>query len=163
MSHRYLDRSTRLAILLLIICSLLMMLPLPSRADPQQDAQFAFQLHLSGTVSDSGPYHLCTGKYTVPTNRHLHVGRVSFIGSSAQAENVVLGGQLFIGTVLAGALSPPSSGPFNNPPYVLAFFGNQETAVDVDAGEVVYILFQFAKSDAYLQCDIVIAGYLTNK
>jgi hypothetical protein len=163
MSYRYLDRYRRLATLPSAAIASLIILPSPSQADPQQDAQFAFQLHLSGSVSDSGPYHLCTGKYTVPSNRHLHVGRVSFVGSSAQPDNAALGGQVFVGSTLAGALTPPNSGPFNNTPYVLAFFGNQETDVDVTAGDQLYILFQFTKPDPYLQCDIVIAGFLTNK
>ena len=109
MSYRHLDRCSRLASLLSATLALLIMLPLSTQADPQQDAQFAFQLHLSGSASDSGPYHLCTGKYTVPNNKHLHVGRVSFIGSSTQMENVALGGQVFVDSALAGALTPPNS------------------------------------------------------
>ena len=38
-----------------------------------------------------------------------------------------------------------------------------ETDVDVDAGGVLYILFQFTESGSSLQCDIVIAGYLIDK
>jgi hypothetical protein len=144
-------------------CGLLMMLPLPSRADLHEDAKAAFQLQLSGSVSDSGPFHLCTGKFTVPNNKHLHVARVSFVGSSAQPKNLALGGQVFVGAALIGALNPPSSGPVNNPPYVLAFYGNQATDADVDAGEVLYVLFQFTEHDASLQCNIVIAGYLIDK
>ena len=163
MSYRHLDRSSRLARILSASFGLLIMLPLSSRADLHQDAQSAFQLHLNGSVSDSGPFHLCTGKYTVPNNKHLHVGRVSFVGSSAQAKNAALGGQVFVGSALTGALNPPSSGSFTNPPYVLMFYGNQETNVDVDAGDVLYILFQFTERDPSLQCNIVIAGYLIDK
>ncbi len=163
MSYRHLDRSSRLASILSTTFGLLMMLPLPARADLHEDAKAAFQLQLSGSVSDSGPFHLCTGKYTVPNNKHLPVGRVSFVGSSAQATNAALGGQVFVGSALTGALNPPSSGPFNNPPYVLAFYGNQATDVDVDAGDVLYVLFQFTESDSSLQCNIVIAGYLIDK
>jgi hypothetical protein len=139
------------------------MLPLASRADLHQDAQAAFQLHLIGTVSDSGAFHLCTGKYTVPNNKHLLVRRVSFVGSSAQAKNASLGGQVFVGSALAGALNPPTSGPFVNPPYLLTFYGNQATDVDVDPGNVLYVLFQFTERDIHLQCNIVIAGYLVDK
>jgi hypothetical protein len=72
-------------------------------------------------------------------------------------------GQVYVGAALTGALNPPSSGPVNNPPYVLAFYGNQATDADVDAGEVLYVLFQFTEHDASLQCNIVIAGYLIDK
>jgi hypothetical protein len=83
--------------------------------------------------------------------------------ASTQADNAALGGEVFVGTTLAGVLTPPNSTPVNNSPYLSAFFGNQETDVDADAGAVLYILFQFTKDDLSLQCDMVIAGYLTNK
>jgi hypothetical protein len=163
MNFRHPERRSRLASFLSATFALLMMLPLPSRADLHEVAKDAFQLDLNGSASDSGPFHLCTGSYTVPDNKHLHVSRVSFVGSSAQAQNAALGGQVFVGSALVGALTPPGSGPFNNPPYVLAFYGNQEADVDVDAGGVLYILFQFTQSDSNLLCNIVIAGYLIDK
>ena len=163
MNYRNLNRNSRLASFLSATLGLLMMLPVPSQADLHEDAKDAFQLNVTASVSDNGPFHLCTGSYTVPTNKHLHVGRIGFVGSSAQAANAALGGQVFVGAALTGALNPPSSGPFNSPPYVLAFYGNQETNVDAEPGDVLYVLFQFTQSDLSLQCNIVIAGYLIDK
>jgi hypothetical protein len=139
--------------------------PLTASANPKASdpASNGFQLNLSGSVSDSGPFHLCTAKYTVPAGRPLHVSRVGFVGSSTQAGNAPLGGQIFVGTALVGVLNPAASTPFNNPPYVSTFYSNQDSDIDVDGGAVLYVLLQFTVQDPSLQCSIVIAGQFVSK
>ncbi|HTT03277.1 MAG TPA: hypothetical protein VMG11_14415 [Steroidobacteraceae bacterium] len=165
MSHEYLGRCKRLAALLSVALGLLLIQPATAAGkDKAADRSGSgFQLNLSGSVSDSGPFHLCTAKYTVPAGNPLHVSRVGFVGSSTQAGNGPIGGQIFVGSALVGVLNPTPATPLNNPPYVVTFYSNQDSDVDVDGGAVLYILLQFAVQDQSLQCSIVIAGQFVSK